>query len=71
MILSPDRIPISLWVIINARGEIVADLGDGTPLTQTEAEEGVAHLDRTEPDYVGPHTAVRYIPAPVPTPGTT
>ncbi len=56
-------IPNELFVIINARQRIVADLGDGTPLTRMDAEEGAAFLDNSEPDYIGPHVVVRFVPA--------
>lgn len=60
-------IPHELFVIVNGRQRIVADLGDGTPLSRQDAEEGAAFLDRSEPDYVGPHSVVRYVPERVPT----
>lgn len=58
--LDPDLIPQELWVIVNGNGAIVAEIGTGRPFTQREAEEEAAYLDRSLPDYIGPHKVVRY-----------
>lgn len=64
MIGSPNSVPEALWIIVSARGKIVADLGNGDPLTQQDAEEGAAFLDNSEPDYLRPHRVVKFVPTP-------